>query len=279
MSSSDEPPIFYKYYPIGGLVALQSRCLKCTRPEEFSDVFEAFHIDTDPEIFAGNVLGDPLYHIVADPRTGLPNADWRSKFREWLHLSVQNYPGFRLLATSLDPVRNEDELKIIREGMQAYDDQNPHPIFVLSLTESWSSATMWDTYAGGHTGFTMGFRSEGTLFTSHEWGRPRKIFYQDEPSSGPSEVAKWRRWLIKKTDYQHEKEWRSLFFSSHLEEVASNLFTRKFVDEDLVEIIAGVNASPEFVDALLASKPTGATLYQAEVSADGNIARKPIHRD
>jgi len=116
---------------------------------------------------------------------------------------------------------------------------------MMSLSESFSSATMWGHYAGSGAGICIGLRSDSTFLTksdktelAYEFHGVRKVRYCRKRSISRNTLhSQVHALLTKNIEWKYEKEWRAIVISSNSERVEGFPFPLR--KEELSEVIIG----------------------------------------
>lgn len=263
----EAPNILYKFVPPKLTGVLEGRVMRCTPPEDFSDVFDSFHFfdDTDPNEL--NVIGAPYYTIEIEGFPAISSAAVarsRAKMRAWVKMSANTYPGFSVDAiVPMGPFPDENARRSFREGFKSQFLQD-RKLFILCLSEDCQNRVMWDHYAGGSYGYCVGFDSKSEFLSRN--GRLRRVIYSENPSRGPSEVAYWRRWTIKHTGYAYEREWRVGYITQETDplqlEDGRTIRTISFEPDDVKEVILGARASEDTIKWAMSVTPLTASVYK-----------------
>lgn len=133
-------------------------------------------------------------------------------------------------------------------------------IGVLSLSDIPDNMLMWSHYAASHHGFALGFDPSHRWFNDKkseddELRHLRKVVYtKSRPQAQLIDFDGTRLFLLKKMDWEYEREWRILRplvdADVVLEAPDYNIHLFRFPPEAVAEVVIGTRATAELKDVL-----------------------------
>lgn len=202
--------ILYKYVPAERVDVLHYACIRYTQPGALNDPFEACpHVAAvAPHDEAVSILRELapseiacLYASLSDGvRSAVSLAQYEQLMLNCLHASVD------VIARHMNAFAG-----LVRRRMPSVIDGL---MGILALTEDRESLLMWSHYAGGHTGFVVGFDATHTHFDERrapmdEMRHLRRVEYRQERPSGPlTGFGGIDMFLVKSVHWSYEREWR-----------------------------------------------------------------------